>query len=169
MIFNINQKPQSPPESDVPVAVLPDDIIRIARTYIGTPWHHAGRKKGVAVDCAGLLVCVSHELGVPVEDFVNYDRLDEYKSLVGVIGKYCEVVAEGQQLLAGGAVLQAGDILVFRARQMYNHCGFYTGEGTMVHAYNTPGVERVVETAFDEHWWTRLSVVYRYRGATWQP
>jgi hypothetical protein len=45
------------------------DIVRIARTYLGTPFHHRGRTPGVALDCAGLLVCDARELGLVSADF----------------------------------------------------------------------------------------------------
>ncbi len=35
------------------------DVVRTARTWLGTPYHHQGRLKGVGVDCAGLLIGVA--------------------------------------------------------------------------------------------------------------
>ena len=139
------------------MAVDPKRIVEVERTYIGTPWHHAARLKGVGIDCAGLLVCVSHELGIPVEDFVNYDREDEFESLVGEIEKYCNQIPISE-------LAKTGDILVFRSRQMYNHCGFFSEERrTFIHAYNTPGCAKVVETPFDTPWVIRLARIYRYK------
>jgi len=66
-----------------------EDIVRVARSYIGTPWHHMGRKPGIALDCAGVLICDGRELGIFAPDFdvPNYlptpdgtmlDVVDEY-------------------------------------------------------------------------------------------
>jgi len=134
-------------------------IVYCARTYIGTPWHHAARTKGVAIDCAGLLVCVSHELGVPVVDQLDYSHLDEYELMTGTIEQHCNKVTDG--------TLMPGDIIVFRGRRMYNHCAFYTGDGFIIHAYGTPGVERVVLTPFEGSWQSRVDSVYRYKGVTY--
>ena len=38
-------------------------IVDIARSYIGTRWKHRGRSK-LGVDCAGLIVCVGKDAGV---------------------------------------------------------------------------------------------------------
>lgn len=45
------------------------DIVRVARGYLGTPWHHRGRQPGLALDCAGPLICVCRELGLLAPDF----------------------------------------------------------------------------------------------------
>lgn len=135
-------------------------VVSTAREYIGTPWHHAGRLKGVGIDCAGLLVCVSRDLGVPVEDDITYTDADEYLRMLSHIRKYCRKIPDNQ-------ALKAGDILVFRSRQMYNHCGFYAGEnpyGTLIHAYNGGAIKQVVEHALDKSWLDRVAGVYRYKG-----
>ena len=40
------------------------DAVRVARTYIDTPFQHMGRLPGVGLDCAGVLVCVARELSL---------------------------------------------------------------------------------------------------------
>ncbi len=40
------------------------EVVRVARTWLGTPYHHQGRVKGAGVDCAGLSVGVAKELGL---------------------------------------------------------------------------------------------------------
>lgn len=44
-------------------------VVEHARTWIGTPFHHAARVKGVGVDCAGVPIGVSRELGTVPADF----------------------------------------------------------------------------------------------------
>jgi cell wall-associated NlpC family hydrolase len=41
-----------------------DDIVRQARTWIGTPFHHQARLKSKGCDCLGLIVGVVDELGL---------------------------------------------------------------------------------------------------------
>jgi len=54
----------------------------VARTYIGTPYHHQGRVKGKGIDCIGLGVCIAHEFGWPHEDLRTYSRRPDGKLLV---------------------------------------------------------------------------------------
>ena len=39
-------------------------LIDVARSWLNTPYHHAGRIKGVGVDCGTLLSEVSMETGL---------------------------------------------------------------------------------------------------------
>ena len=50
------------------------DIVSVAREYLGTPFHHRGRTPGVALDCAGVVICAARELGIfaPQFDVTNY-------------------------------------------------------------------------------------------------
>ena len=45
------------------------EVVRVARSYIGTPFHHMGRLPGVGLDCVGVLICASRELGLVAPDF----------------------------------------------------------------------------------------------------
>jgi cell wall-associated NlpC family hydrolase len=42
--------------------VDPTEIVAAARSWLGTPWRHQGRLKGIAVDCGGLIIGVGREL-----------------------------------------------------------------------------------------------------------
>ena len=51
-------------------------VVAEARTWLGTPWVHQHRSKGIAVDCAGLLIGVARTLGIvpPDMDVNGYAR-----------------------------------------------------------------------------------------------
>lgn len=137
--------------------VSASSIEATAREYLGTPWHHDARLKGVGIDCTGLLVCVLTELGVPVEDHRGYGMGDEIDRLLEGLGEHCDPLEEG-------AAEWPGDILVYRGRLMWHHCGFRSAGG-MIHSYASPSVMRVVEQPLDESWFSRLHSVWRYKGA----
>lgn len=63
------------------------DVVACARSWIGTPFQHQQRMKGVAVDCAGEVIGVSRELGIVAPDFdVNgYGRAPDGQTITG----YC--------------------------------------------------------------------------------
>ncbi len=45
------------------------DVVRVARSYMLTPFHHMERQPGLALDCAGVVICVARELGLVAPDF----------------------------------------------------------------------------------------------------
>lgn len=47
-------------------------IAEAARKYLGTPFRHRGR--GRHLDCAGLIVKVSEDIGLPIPDQKRYGR-----------------------------------------------------------------------------------------------
>lgn len=130
-------------------------IVEKAREYIGTPWHHCGRKKGVGVDCVGLLACVGIELGVPFSDVPFYSQGDEFELMCECLEETCIEIVDD---------LKAGDILIFRRGPITNHCGVYTGEDTFIHAWSSPTAKRVVEQPLDATWINLIARVYRYGG-----
>lgn len=131
-------------------------IVRIARGWIGTPYHHGGRLKGVGVDCAGLPIGVARELGAVVREDLNYSASsDNLERMLAGVSLYCR-----QKPVEA---LRAGDILVFRSRTMLNHMAIYSGEGTIIHAYTSAG--RVVEHGLSHGWRAAIHSVWRLRGA----
>lgn len=137
-------------------SLSPDRIVRKAREFLGTPYHHDARLKGVGVDCAGLIACTFDELGVSVPDKRGYGfDADNFEVLRGGVAALGDPVGSGPWM--------PGDMILFRARLMFNHCGFYTGDG-LIHAYSSPCVMAVAEHPMDESWLLRVADVYRYRG-----
>lgn len=49
-------------------AVTRDQVVAAARAFIGTPWKHQGRRRGVGVDCIGLIGGVASALALPGAD-----------------------------------------------------------------------------------------------------
>lgn len=58
------------------------DVLAEARRWVGTPWHHQARLRGVGVDCGGLVVGVAHALGLRLDDYPpGYGRQPDGHSL----------------------------------------------------------------------------------------
>jgi cell wall-associated NlpC family hydrolase len=129
-----------------------EDMVSKAREYLGTPFHYGGRLKGVGLDCGGLLIAAAAEFGVGVE-IPSPPR----GAALAVILKALAPCSLPVPLTD----LRAGDVLVFASRLMPGHCGLLTGEGTVIHAYDSPSVRAVVETPLDARWRARLVGVFR--------
>lgn len=82
------------------------EVVRAARGWIGTPFCHQHRARGVGVDCAGLVIGVARELGLvaPDWDVTGYSRVPDGESLRRYCDEHLERAAEIQ---LGGVVLIA--------------------------------------------------------------
>jgi NlpC/P60 family putative phage cell wall peptidase len=137
-----------------PVAVRRQTIVSTAREWIGTPFVHAGRQKGLACDCIGLFLGVARELGIADYEPANYSAQVDADFLRTEIERFfVNVFSEPE----------AGDLLLLRFNARATHCAMATGDGTMIHAYDSPTIRRVVEHRFDDYWRRRLVAVYRLR------
>lgn len=88
-----------------------EDIVAEARTWIGTPWRHQGRLKGVGTDCLGLVGGIAVNLGLfPSETwttdpvFAGYGRIPMSDRLLDGCGRYLDSVPK--------ANVRLGDILL---------------------------------------------------------
>lgn len=142
------------------------DIVAEARSWIGTPFHHQARLKGVGVDCAGLVIGVARALGlVPASfDVTSYERSPDGVSLLS----YCE---EHMQRI-GRDEMAPGDVVVIRWRQHPQHLGilgdYLHGGLSLIHAYSDPsGRGKVIEqrlTLEDMPGGGRFVAAYRLPG-----
>ena len=128
------------------------DVEIEARTWLGTPFHHQGRLKGVGVDCVGLLVGVAHHFGIDLQDHQNYQRFSGGDQMVKELDKRLIRLEPGQE--------EPGDYLVFwlYSPDFPMHGAFKTEHG-MLHA--SDHVNRIVENVIDGRWASRISRYYR--------
>lgn len=117
------------------------EVVAEARAWMDTPWRHQHRTKGVAVDCAGLIIGVARELGLVSADFdfTGYGRQPD-GSLLAVCQLFMNRIPRDQ--------MAAGDVLVVAAESDPQHLGIVVpyrhGGLALVHASST--ARRVVET-----------------------
>jgi len=133
-------------------------VVAEALSWVGTPYRHQGRRKGVGCDCLGLV------LGV-------------WGAVCGVApelpGPYAPDWAEAggeERLLAGArrhfrekpaSALAAGDLLVFRWRPHLpaKHAGILIGREQFVHAYEGVAVSL---SALVPQWRKRIAGVFAF-------
>lgn len=135
-------------------------IVSAARSWIGTPYRHQHRERGVGVDCAGLVIGVARQLCLVPPDFdiSGYSRQPD-GSLLG----HCE-----QWMAAGDRQdIQIGDVLITRFAQDPCHLGFaadyyLSGHLSMIHALcRRGGRGAVVEHRLDSTLRAKIVAVYR--------
>jgi cell wall-associated NlpC family hydrolase len=127
------------------------DIVTAARGWVGTPFHHQGRVRGVGCDCIGLVIGVAKELGILDYDYTGYGRIPN-------------PLVFGRELAANLDRTdrpEPGTVLWFAFNSAPQHVGIVTDTG-LIHAYAVAG--RVVETGLDPQWITRCRGMFKFRG-----
>ena len=138
------------------------DVIKEARAWIGTPYHHQQCRKGHGVDCARLVEGVGVALGLMsplTRELVRYSRLPNPKQMQRVLDMHMDAISVDQVL--------PGDVFWMCWRPgLPQHLGFlsdHVGCG-MIHAHGESGF--VVETAFSDYNRSRVFGWWRYKGLT---
>lgn len=131
----------------------------LARSWVGTPYKHQGRQKGVGVDCIGLIWGVAAELGVDNSGVpANYPGTPDGLQLIAGCEKYL-VRREGLDRVRGGVAILYG---LDKRPQHFAIVGLYGGQPTMIHAFAKR--QRVVEHTWDRFWEERLVRMYDFPG-----
>lgn len=129
------------------------ETVRVARAYLGVKWRHQGRSKKWGVDCLGFAILVGRDLGIEIEDVINY-RLNktDWPRILRALGK-----AGAIRIDERGIAL--GDLMIFDIDNQA-HFGIVSDLTplSMIHAYGLLG--RVVENRFSRDW-MKLRYVYR--------
>lgn len=132
-------------------------IIDCARSYVGTPYQHQGRKKGVGIDCVGLIVGVALECGLYMQDAHGYPRLP-----------YQGQIEQGALDAMDRILLpEPGCVALVRIRRFPQHAGIMTDANTVIHAYDPIYINQqrglCIEQEIDPKWRERVHSFWRFR------
>lgn len=141
-------------------SVAADDVLRVARAWIGTPYHHQASVRGVGADCLGLVRGVWRELyGHEAEAAPPYSR-----DWAEAGGEETMLAAAGRHLIAiDPAAAKAGDVLIFRMRagSVAKHAGILSSATTMIHAMEGAAA---CEVPLSRWWQRRIAGAFRFPG-----
>ena len=115
----------------------------IARSWIGTPYHHMGRVKGAGVDCAMFPLEVFREAGLIGDVEVPYYPADwmlhrSAEIYLGIVRRYAGEI-EAPPATAGSSVLP-GDFVIYKFGRCFAHGAIVIDWPTVIHAVNGKGV-----------------------------
>lgn len=140
--------------------VDPEEVIGLARQWIGTPYRHQASVLGGGADCLGLIRGVWRGLyGVEPEAPPPYSQ------------DWCEVSGDeglwraAARWLAPGTGERRGDVLLFRmaASAPAKHLAILStdefGEPSIIHAYSG---HSVLESPLSDSWHRRIVAAFRY-------
>lgn len=112
-------------------------LIEIAASWVGTAYEHRQCVKGVAVDCAMLLVGVAEEAGLITPQQSQHLRQREY-SRQWHLHRNEEVLRDTLESYGGFAIAPEralpGDIVLFRYGRVHAHAGILCEHRTVIHA-----------------------------------
>lgn len=108
-----------------------NDIVYAATGLVGVPYRHQGRNQA-GLDCAGVMIVVSHMLGLTDRDTTSYSRRPNVKEFTAfMIEVGCKQLPMAQ--------LAHGDILRINTAGWPVHLGVYEiddrGEEWYIHAF----------------------------------
>ena len=134
------------------------DIVREARSWIGTPFRWQASVRGVGCDCKGLVYGVARELQMP-EACSLHARMADYRTVVdekllrqGIEANFVQIETP-----------EAGDVLLLRLGRRVQHLAIYSGFGHMIHTYSG-GPDRVVESEMGRAWGNALDSAWRWKS-----
>jgi NlpC/P60 family putative phage cell wall peptidase len=130
-------------------------IVDCARTYIGTPFRHQGRIKGLGLDCVGLPLCVARDLGLSVDWIERYNNYAPFPVDDMVLQECKRNLIE-----VSVEVMRPGDIICCRV-PVPCHVALVSELPPnlgMIHAYDPN--RKVVEHDLDFHWRRRIAGVF---------
>ena len=142
------------------VADRRDEIVRVARSWVGTPYRHQAGAKGVGTDCLGLVRGVWREIvgpePIPLPPYSrHWGECGEDEALWRALGTFL--------LRAEPAV--SGDVVLLRMIEAgpAKHVGILSRRGdgveTIIHAHSG---RSVVEAALSEPWRRRVVAAFRF-------
>lgn len=144
------------------------DVVEEARGWIGTRFHHQGRRKASGsdrggCDCLGLLVGVAQALqlcardGRPLARFDerDYGHIPDGMRFMCVLNNVLEKIDKEH--------ISAGDVVLMRLEQAPQHVAivsdYVAGGLGIIHALAS--VRKVVEHRLDVQWLERIVAAYR--------
>jgi cell wall-associated NlpC family hydrolase len=108
-----------------------DRMVKVAHSWLRTPYHHEGRIKGVGIDCATLIAEVAAEAGLipPVE--IGHYSPDWHKN--NDKERYMQVVLEFCREVTGTPL--PGDIVLWKFARTFSHGAIVVKWPMIIHAW----------------------------------
>jgi NlpC/P60 family putative phage cell wall peptidase len=136
-----------------------EDIVRAARQWLGTPYHHQASRRGIGCDCLGLVRGVWREtVGAEPEATPAYSPdWAEARGEESLLAAACRHFTPAE-------AIRPGALLLFRWREgaPAKHAGVATAPERFVHAYDAAG--QAVEGTLVPAWRRRLAGVFDFPG-----
>jgi len=134
------------------------DVVKEAKSWIGTPYHPCARQKGVGIDCGMLLAEVYHNVGLAPDIAIKHYSPEAHMHQIedgytGLVQEYATRV-ERDPL--------PGDLILYRFGKRVGHAAIVIEWPLAVHALVEQGV--VYEDLSQKSWTSRQVAIYSIWG-----
>ena len=134
-------------------------IVCEAFDWVGTPYHHQARVKGVGVDCAQLVAGVAENVFPRLRPINNQVYSVEWH-MHNREELMCDIIESFKCTRIEVADRQPGDILTFQFGRVQSHMGILINDNQFIHARMDIG--KVVINQLSGDWLDRLGRVYKF-------
>jgi len=135
-------------------------IVEVARLWLGTPYRHQASRKGIGADCLGLIRGVYRDLyGFEPENIPpytpNWAEIGGQETLADAGSRHLRAISPSKA--------HHGDVMLFRFRMgsPAKHAAIKSGDLTMIHAYSG---RAVCETFITPWWERRIAYAFSFPG-----
>ncbi len=132
------------------MSITRQKIVAVARSWIGTPYHHQASVKGIGTDCLGLVRGVyrevyGHEAEAPPSYTPDWAEASGIETMLKAATRHLD-----RRSLESMAL---GDVIIFRLRpsMVAKHAAIVSEPQKMIHAIEGAPVSEVVLSS----WWHR--------------
>lgn len=115
-----------------------EQVIRAAKEWLRTPYHHLGKVKGAGADCAMFPLAVYQECGILPRDFVPPEYSMQWH-LHRSEELYLQTIVPFVNEIEGPP--QAADFVVFKFGRAFSHGGIVIAWPLIIHSYIPHGVQ----------------------------
>ncbi len=133
-----------------------DQIVETARSYLGVKFARSGRDRNRGIDCVGLLTLVGRDLGLDIEDIINYNFEPKPDVFLEIIRR--------QTNPAPMNVYKPGNVVLLRQSVFPMHCGIIAKDETGLTIINANLHKRKVVEQPIREWRNEIIELRDYKG-----
>ena len=137
-----------------------DQILAVARTWIGTRYHHQAAVKGAGCDCIGFIIGLYREVtGLdtgPIPPYsLTWSEASRKDILIDMMSTHLDRIPITKA--------KPADLIVFRFKPIYvaKHAAVLSGPNTMIHTRERFSVD---EVHLSPWWEKRITAAFRFRN-----
>lgn len=137
-------------------AITRSDIVETARSYLGTKFSRSGRDRTRGIDCVGLLTLVGRDLGLDIDDIINYNFEPKPDTFLNIIRSQTDPVPMG--------AYKPGNVVLLRQSIYPMHCGIIGRKPEGLTVINANLHERKVVEQPIADWRSEIIELRDYKG-----